>query len=103
DCGTTVGGYRGDGGRTFVYGRVKPAAERLFGVLQEAHDRACEAIRPGVEVGEIFRIAQGHISRTATHASAGATTGTLWASTPFTKSRPTCPRASGRPSKRGWC
>jgi Xaa-Pro dipeptidase len=62
DCGTTVGGYRGDGGRTFVYGRVKPAAERLFGVLQEAHDRACEAIRPGVEVGEIFRIAQGHIT-----------------------------------------
>ena len=62
DCGTTVGGYRGDGGRTFVYGRVKPAAGRLFGVLQEAHDRACEAIRPGVEVGEIFRIAQDHIT-----------------------------------------
>lgn len=62
DCGTTVGGYRGDGGRTFVYGRAKPAAERLFGVLQEAHDRACGAIRPGVEVGEIFRIAQDHIT-----------------------------------------
>jgi Xaa-Pro aminopeptidase len=62
DCGTTVGGYRGDGGRTFVYGRAKPAAERLFGVLQEAHDRACAEIRPGVEVGEIFRIAQDHIT-----------------------------------------
>jgi Xaa-Pro dipeptidase len=62
DCGTTVGGYRGDGGRTFVYEKAKPAAERLFGVLQEAHDRACEAIRPGVEVGEIFRIAQDHIT-----------------------------------------
>src|SRR5215212_10223557 len=63
DCGTTVGGYRGDGGRTFAYGRVKPAAERLFGVLQEAHDRACAEIRPGVEVGEIFRIAQDHITK----------------------------------------
>lgn len=63
DCGTTVGGYRGDGGRTFVYRRPKPAAERLFDVLQEAHDRACEAIKPGVEVGEIFRIAQNHITR----------------------------------------
>jgi Xaa-Pro aminopeptidase len=62
DCGTTVGGYRGDGGRTFVYGKVKPAAERLFRVLQEAHDRACAEIRPGVEVGEIFRIAQNHIT-----------------------------------------
>ncbi len=62
DCGTTVGGYRGDGGRTFVYGKAKPAARRLFGILQEAHDRACAAIRPGVEVGEIFRVAQDHIT-----------------------------------------
>ncbi len=63
DCGTTVGGYRGDGGRTFVYGDAKPAAERLFGVLQEAHDRACAEIRPGVEVGRIFRTAQDHITK----------------------------------------
>ena len=62
DCGSTVGGYRGDGGRTFVYGRVKPAAGRLFGVLQEAHDRACAETRPGVEVGHIFRTAQDHIT-----------------------------------------
>jgi Xaa-Pro dipeptidase len=63
DCGTTVGGYRGDGGRTFVYKRAKPAAERLFGVLQEAHDKACAEIRPGVEIGEIFRTAQDYITR----------------------------------------
>lgn len=63
DCGTTVGGYRGDGGRTFVYGKAKPAAERLFGVLQEAHDRTCAEIRPGIEIGEIFRVAQDHITR----------------------------------------
>ena len=63
DCGTTVGGYRGDGGRTFVYGRSRPAAARLFGVLQEAHDMACDRIRPGVEIGEIFRTAQDHITK----------------------------------------
>ena len=63
DCGTTVDGYRGDGGRTFVYGRPKPSAEKLFGVLQEAHDRACAEIRPGVEVAEIFRTAQNHITK----------------------------------------
>jgi Xaa-Pro dipeptidase len=57
DCGTTVGGYRGDGGRTFVYRKPKPTADRLFGVLQEAHDRACDRIRPGVEIAEIFRTA----------------------------------------------
>jgi Xaa-Pro dipeptidase len=63
DCGTTVNGYRGDGGRTFVYGKPKPAAERLFGVLQEAHDRACDAVKPGVEIGEVFRVAQDHITK----------------------------------------
>jgi Xaa-Pro dipeptidase len=63
DCGTTVGGYRGDGGRTFVYGRSRPAADRLFGVLQEAHDSACAQIRPGVEIAEIFRAAQDHITK----------------------------------------
>ena len=63
DCGTTVDGYRGDGGRTFVYGRPGPAADRLFGVLQEAHDRACAEIRPGVPVAEIFRVAQDHITK----------------------------------------
>ncbi len=63
DCGTTVGGYRGDGGRTFVYGKSKPAADRLFGVLQEAHDRACDRIGPGVEIGEIFRTAQDYITK----------------------------------------
>ncbi len=62
DCGATVGGYRGDGGRTFVYGKPRPAAERLFGVLQEAHDKACDAVRPGVEIGEVFRVAQDHIT-----------------------------------------
>ena len=63
DCGTTVGGYRGDGGRTFVYRKSKPTADRLFGVLQEAHDRACDRIRPGVEIAEIFRTAQDHITK----------------------------------------
>src|SRR3712207_3397735 len=62
DCGTTVVCYRGHCGRTFVYRRVKPAAERLFGVLQEAHYRACAEIRPRVQIGEIFRIAQDHIT-----------------------------------------
>jgi Xaa-Pro dipeptidase len=32
-------------------------------VLQEAHDRACTEIRPGVEVGHIFRVAQDHITK----------------------------------------
>jgi Xaa-Pro aminopeptidase len=32
-------------------------------VLQEAHDRACTEIRPGVEVSDIFRVAQDHITK----------------------------------------
>ncbi|MEQ3551802.1 Xaa-Pro peptidase family protein [Pseudonocardia nematodicida] len=61
DCGTTVGGYRGDGGRTFAFRSVPPAAERLYGVLAEAHERARAVIAPGVAIKEIFDAAQTHI------------------------------------------
>ena len=45
--------------------------ERLFGVLQEAHDRACTEIRCGVEVGDIFRVAQDHVTKNASNACTG--------------------------------
>lgn len=61
DCGTTVDGYRGDGGRTFAYRTVPPAARRLYGVLLDAHEKARSVIRPGVAVREVFHAAQGHI------------------------------------------
>ena len=63
DCGTTVDGYRGDGGRTFSFREVRPAAQRLYGVLLEAHELAREQLRPGRPVREVFAAAQAHIQR----------------------------------------
>lgn len=61
DCGTTVDGYRGDGGRTFSFQEIRPAAQRLYGVLLEAHELAREQLRPGRPVREVFAAAQSHI------------------------------------------
>jgi Xaa-Pro dipeptidase len=61
DCGTTVDGYRCDGGRTFSFQRVHPAAERLYAVLAEAQRIARGMIRPGAVVGDIYRTAMAHV------------------------------------------
>ena len=61
DCGTTVGGYRCDGGRTFAYRRAEPGAERLYTVLREAQEIARGMIAPGTVVGDVFRAAMRHV------------------------------------------
>jgi Xaa-Pro aminopeptidase len=61
DCGTTIDGYRCDGGRTFSFQRKDPAAERLYGVLAEAQRIARGMVRPGTVVGDIFRAAMAHV------------------------------------------
>ncbi len=61
DCGVTFSGYRSDGGRTFSYQEIRPAARRLYAVLQEAHERARAQIRPGAPIKSVFEAAQSHI------------------------------------------
>lgn len=61
DCGTTVGGYRSDGGRTFVLGRPEAPASRLYEALREAHALAVGAIAPGVPVRDVYRAAAEHM------------------------------------------
>lgn len=61
DCGVTVGGYRGDGGRTFAHRSARPAARRLHDVLLGAHEAARSVVRPGVAAREVFQAAQRHI------------------------------------------
>lgn len=61
DCGTTVGGYRSDGGRTFAYRHRTPEAERLYAVLLGAHERARDRLRPGTPIREVFHAAVDHI------------------------------------------
>lgn len=61
DCGVTVDGYRSDGGRTFSFREIRPAAQRLYRVLLEAHELARERLRPGVPIREVFAAAESHI------------------------------------------
>lgn len=63
DCGTTVDGYRSDGGRTFSFREIRPASQRLYRVLLEAHEAARDAVRPGLPVHGIFQAAESHIRR----------------------------------------
>jgi Xaa-Pro aminopeptidase len=57
DCGTTVGGYRSDSGRTFVLGAPSPEAAELYEHLREAHARAVGAIGPGVPASRVYEVA----------------------------------------------
>ena len=61
DCGATVDGYRSDGGRTFAYGPPGDEAARLHGVLREAQDIACRALRPGAVIADVFAAAISHV------------------------------------------
>ena len=63
DCGTTVGGYRGDGGRTFAYRHVTASAQRLHDILLEAHEAARARIAPGTPIRDVFAAAQDHVRR----------------------------------------
>lgn len=61
DCGTTVGGYRSDGGRTFSFREIRPSARELYGVLAEAHAIARQRMVPGTAIAEVFQGASDHV------------------------------------------
>ena len=63
DCGTTVGGYRSDGGRTFAFRHASDAARRLHATLEEAHAAARERVKPGEPVAAVFAAAQEVVRR----------------------------------------
>ena len=61
DCGTTVGGYRSDSGRTFVLGEPSSEAASLYGHLREAHRLAVEAVAPGSHASDVFTAASAYM------------------------------------------
>ncbi len=61
DGGVTVGGYKGDGGRTFAYGPPSDVARRLYDQLLIANDLATAALVPGRPVSEAFLVAERHM------------------------------------------
>lgn len=63
DIGATVHGYHSDTSRTIFVGGADPALRRLYDHLLRAREEAIEAIRPGVPVRELHRIAAGEVAR----------------------------------------
>ncbi len=61
DFGLRIKGYHSDQTRTLVCGKPTPEQTKIYGVVKEAHDLAIEAIRPGIPICEIDRIARNHI------------------------------------------
>jgi Xaa-Pro aminopeptidase len=61
DCGTTVGGYRSDHGRTFVLGEPSREAAALYQHLSTAHEHAVAAMRPGALASDVFEAADAYM------------------------------------------
>jgi Xaa-Pro aminopeptidase len=61
DCGTTVGGYRSDHGRTFVLGEPSREATTLYQHLSAAHELAVRAMHPGALACEMFDAADSYM------------------------------------------
>ena len=61
DCGTTVGGYRSDHGRTFVLGEPSEQAATLYDDLSAAHALAVATMRPGAPISGPFTTAQAYM------------------------------------------
>ncbi|OGP73160.1 MAG: hypothetical protein A2V86_14765 [Deltaproteobacteria bacterium RBG_16_49_23] len=63
DFGLRFQGYHSDQTRTLICGKPTPEQAKVYQVVKEAHDLAIEAIRPGIPVCEIDRIARDHIKQ----------------------------------------
>jgi len=61
DMGALFQGYCSDITRTFALGNLSPEQKKLFQVALVAHDKAIQAIRPGVEAQYIDQVARSYI------------------------------------------
>ncbi|KYH38218.1 MAG: peptidase M24 [Candidatus Bathyarchaeota archaeon B23] len=62
DIGATYKEYRSDITRTFIVGKPSQRQERIYNVVLEAHLKAMETLKPGVEAREADDIARRVIS-----------------------------------------
>lgn len=58
DGGCTVEGFRSDVTRTIVFGQPNDEQKKVFEIVKGAQDAAMEAVRPGVQAGEVDRAAR---------------------------------------------
>lgn len=63
DHGAILANYASDMTRTVYLGVADPRVRALYGVVQEAQQRAIQAVRAGVKCAEVDRAARDHITR----------------------------------------
>ncbi len=63
DWGARKQGYMSDLTRVLITGKISPKFERVYQLVLKAQQRAIEAIRPGVLLCEVDKVARGIIDR----------------------------------------
>jgi Xaa-Pro aminopeptidase len=63
DFGSRAGGYHSDQTCTVVCGNPSSKQKKVYQVVKEAHDKAIEAIRPGIPIHEVDGAARDHIRK----------------------------------------
>jgi Xaa-Pro aminopeptidase len=61
DFGSGFQGYHSDQTRTVVCGKPSLEQQKIYQVVQEAHDKAIERVRPGIPIAEVDAAARDHI------------------------------------------
>jgi len=62
DFGCRLSGYHSDETVTLAVGEPDPQLREIFDIVLEAHDRAMAAVRPGVALADIDRVARDYIT-----------------------------------------
>lgn len=62
DWGATYRGYHGDMTRTFALGRWPAKVREVYEIVLEAHERAAQALAPGVSSRDVDAAARRHIT-----------------------------------------
>jgi len=62
DAGACFKGYNSDLTRTFFLGRINPTLKKCYEVLEQAQAKAIKAVRPGLKISQLDRVARSHIA-----------------------------------------
>jgi Xaa-Pro aminopeptidase len=63
DWGARVGWYGSDLTRVVWLGSIPPRIRKIFDIVRDAHDRAIEAVRPGITAHELDAVARNVIEK----------------------------------------
>jgi Xaa-Pro aminopeptidase len=63
DMGVEYNGYKSDLTRVFFLGKMDTLFRKIYSLVQTAQQKAKNAIRPGVSIGYIDRVARQHIAQ----------------------------------------